>query len=82
MRNHPYTPRIFDGPTTVIPNRVKKALGFNPTSEVRAFDTSGIRLLILVTDADVGNAHIAGAATTEERIDLLRQVLAGLEKLQ
>lgn len=77
-----YESRIFDGPTTVIPDRVKESLGFDLASEVRAFDVSGIRLLVLVTDADVGNAHMGGAATTEERIDLLRQVLAGLEALQ
>lgn len=77
-----YERRIFDGPTTVIPDRVKGSLGFDVASEVRAFDASGIRLLVMVTDGDVGNAHMGGAATTEERIDILRQVLAGLEKLQ
>lgn len=77
-----HEPRIFDGPTTVIPDRVKVSLGFDAGSEVRAFDVTGIRLVVLVTDADVGNAHMGGAASTEERIDILRQVLAGLEALQ
>ncbi|MEU4386615.1 hypothetical protein [Promicromonospora sp. NPDC023805] len=77
-----YEPRIFDGPTTVIPDSVKVSLGFAAGSEVRAFDVTGIRLVVLVTDADVGNAHMGGAASTEERISILRQVLAGLEALQ
>jgi hypothetical protein len=77
-----YEPRIFDGPTTVLPDHVKDALGFEPGAPVRALEMSGVRLILVVTDADRGNAHLGGAAPVEEKLDLLRQVLAGLENLQ
>jgi hypothetical protein len=77
-----YSPRIFDGPMTVLPNHVKDALGFEAGDEVRALEMSGVRLILVVTDADRGNAHLGGTAPVEEKLDLLRQVLAGLEALQ
>jgi hypothetical protein len=74
--------RIFDGPMTVIPRHVKNELGFETGDEVRALEMSGVRLILVVTDADRGNAHLGGTAPVEEKLDLLRQVLAGLEALQ
>jgi hypothetical protein len=77
-----YSPRIFDGPMTVLPTHVKNTLGFETGDEVRALEMSGVRLILVVTDGDRGNAHLGGSAPVEEKLDLLRQVLAGLEKLQ
>jgi hypothetical protein len=77
-----YGPRIFDGPMTVVPRHVKNTLGLEAGDEVRALEMSGVRLILVITDADRGNAHLGGAAPPEEKLDLLRQVLAGLEALQ
>lgn len=73
-------PRIFDGPALVMPDSVKAAVGLKPADEARILDMSGVLLIVVVTDDE--QAHVGGPATTEERIDLLQQVLAGLEKLQ
>lgn len=73
-------PMIFDGPALVMPDSVKPALGLKPEDHATRLDMSGVLLLVVVTDDE--QAHVGGPATTAEKLDLLRQVLDGLEQLQ
>lgn len=79
-----YEPRIFDGPALVMPEnlsrRVTQAAGLPAGAQLSMLDLSGVLLMVVVTDDE--QMHVGGPTTPAERLELLRQCLAGLEALQ